>query len=1001
MRTFRNRRTGAASAAVLALAAGLATPVAAAPAPGAVGAPGPQAARPGYAGVTLVTGDRVTVDAQGRPVGFVPARGRERIPVSVRRAGGRTSVVPLDAQGLIAAGRLDARLFDLTGLTAPAYRRARGDRLQLIVRYEGAAGAARSARSAVHAADGLRVDRTYGLLNADAVTATPATSAALWAALTDRPRGGTARATAAGVAGIWLDGVRSATLDRSTRQIGADKAWAAGYDGKGVKIAVLDTGIDATHPDLKGKVVAARDFSRSGSTADRFGHGTHVASIAAGTGAASGGRFKGVAPGATLLNGKVLDDSGSGDDSGILAGMEWAVAQGARIVNLSLGAPDSPGTDPVEAAVNELSAAKGVLFAVAAGNDGLSGPGSVDSPGSADAALTVGAVDGADRLADFSGTGPRAGDGAVKPDVTAPGVDITAAAAPGSALARRYGQKPAGYLTLSGTSMATPHAAGAAALLQQKHPKWTGAQLKGILVGSAEPGPYHAFQQGGGRIAVDRALGRSVVAEPVSLALSGGQWPHGDDAPVTRRVTYRNLGTTPVTLNLSVAAEGPDGKAAPAGFLAFAKPRLTVPAGGAASVDLTLNTRLGGAVNGRYTARALATGAGQSVGTAVVADREVESYALTLRHVGRDGRHATAYYSAVQGVGGLAAGRFFENHENSRSETVRVPKGRYAVDSRLSVDPADPAGGLDWISQPRLDVTRDTTVTVDARTTRPVDITVPAASAVQAFVTPGYELRVGGTTYASGWWLPSYDRLRTRGQGPGPAAGSTLFQRWDTHWTDGDDEYHATLGGPVRRTATGYTRHLKAADLATVLVEQGASAPGKQGVVQAVGRLPGSAPGSSLTSWREVPTTVRLFLSALDGATWELSATQYGTAGEGYREETAHAGVRAYPGGRTLTERFGGAVVGPRRTPRRASACTGRATRCGGRCRCSRTAPATTGATPSPRGRRCSTSTGSSPAPGPPSSATRSRSPCRPARPPTSWWPPPPSRRPSPALRPR
>lgn len=914
MRTPRIRRTGAAASAAvaaLALAAGLTTPVAAAPRTGSsdVGA-GQQPAGQGFTRLTLVTGDQVTVDSEGRPVGFAPAKGREKIPVSVRRDEGGSSLVPLDARHLIESGRLDPRLFNLTELSRPEYRRARGDQLKLIVRYDGAAPAA---RAALRSAGGPRVDRTYGLLNAEAVTATPASAAALWAGLTGRQGGAARLAAPSGIAAVWLDGVRTASLDRSTRQIGADKAWAAGYDGTGVKIAILDTGIDTSHPDLAGRVVAAADFSESGSTADRYGHGTHVASIAAGTGAKSGGKYKGVAPGAKLLNGKVLGDEGYGSDSGILAGIEWAVAKGAHVINLSLGGPDAPEIDPIEAAVNQLSADKGVLFAVAAGNDGKLGPGTIDSPGSADAALTVGAVDKADGLADFSGIGPRAGDGAVKPDVTAPGVGITAAAAVGSAIERNVGQNPAGYLSLSGTSMAAPHAAGAAALLKQQHPKWTGAQIKGVLTGSTRPGPYNAFQQGSGRISVAQALGQSVVAEPLALAFATQQWPHEDDAPVTRKVTYRNLGTAPVTLNLSVTATGPDGKPAPAGFLSFARPRVTVPAGKTASVDLTLNTRLGGSVNGRYTAHAVASAAGQSVRTAIVADREVETYALTVRHIGRDGKRPAGYFSGLQGVSGLAGGKSFGIHEGSGSQTIRVPKGSYMLDSHLWVDPQNGEEGLDWISQPRLDITRATTVTVDARTTKPVDITVPSDTPVDGFTTPSYELRVGKAGYTFGWWLHSAVPLRTRGQGPGPAAGTSLTQRWDKHAVSETEEYHTTLGGPVRTPATGYTRHLKASDLATVTVDHGSSAPGKEGVVRAVGRLPGNDGPSSMWAPRPLPTTVTLHLSSVDGVKWALSASQSGLDEKGNQvAETSYAVERAYAGGRTHRERFNTAAAGPR-----------------------------------------------------------------------------------------
>ncbi|CAM5233694.1 hypothetical protein SCYAM73S_08173 [Streptomyces cyaneofuscatus] len=283
----------------------------------------------------------------------------------------------------------------------------------------------------------------------------------------------------------------------ASRRSAYSTAWAAGFDGTGTKVAVLDTGIDTGHPDLAGKVAAEQDFSGAGSPGDKFGDGTHVASTVAGSGAKSGGKYKGVAPGARLLNGKVLDDWGEGSDSGIIAGMEWAVAQGADVVNLSLGGTDLPGIDPLEETVNRLSAESDTLFVIAAGNEGL-GERTVGSPGSAASALTVGAVDKSDVLADFSSRGPRVGDSGVKPDLTAPGVAITAASAAGSVLAEHYPSDIPGYLTIDGTSMATPHVAGAAAILAQQHPDWSGERIKAVLTGSTKPGAYSSFQQGTG-----------------------------------------------------------------------------------------------------------------------------------------------------------------------------------------------------------------------------------------------------------------------------------------------------------------------------------------------------------------------------------------------------------------------------------------------------------------------------------------------------------------------
>jgi subtilisin family serine protease len=166
---------------------------------------------------------------------------------------------------------------------------------------------------------------------------------------------------------------------------------------------------------------------------DLAGHGTHVASIMAGSGAASGGRYRGVAPDATIVSAKVGDFEVA--ESSVIAAMEWAAGpQHASVVNMSLGFSDALGNDPVETAVNDLTDRYGTLFVVASGNDGINGNNpngaqdyDVGSPATADAALSVGAVDHDDQLADFSSRGPRLGDDAIKPEITAPGVDVTGA----------------------------------------------------------------------------------------------------------------------------------------------------------------------------------------------------------------------------------------------------------------------------------------------------------------------------------------------------------------------------------------------------------------------------------------------------------------------------------------------------------------------------------------------------------------------------------------------
>ncbi|MFF4748745.1 S8 family peptidase [Streptomyces sp. NPDC002514] len=885
-----------ATAAAVALAAGMTTPASA--------KPGQQRAAAGSFTaehrVTLITGDRVALDAKGRVVGLDRAKGREHIPYEIRKAAGHTLVVPADAARLIASGTLDQRLFDVTELDKAATRKAQRKGLKVIVGYRGAATAA---KADVRDAGTLRHRLTA--LDADAVQTTLAAVPRLWDAITDGDR------SAAGISHVWLDGVREASLDKSVPQIGAPTAWAAGYTGKGVKVAVLDTGVDTSHPDLKSQVVTSANFSAAADATDHFGHGTHVASIVAGTGAKSGGTYKGVAPDARILNGKVLDDSGFGDDSGILAGMEWAAQQGADIVNLSLGGPDSPGIDPLEAEVNKLSEQKGILFAIAAGNEG---PESIGSPGSADAALTVGAVDDKDALADFSSTGPRVGDGAIKPDVTAPGVDITAAAAPGSVIDKEVGEKPPGYLTISGTSMATPHVAGAAALLKQQHPDWGYAELKGALTGSTKGGNYTPFEQGSGRIQVDKAIGQSVVADPVSVSFPTQQWPHTDDQPVTQQVTYRNLGDQDVTLDLAATGLDPKGRPAPAGFFTLGATQVTVPAGGKASVDLTVNTKLGGTLDGAYSAYVTATGGGQNVRTAAAVQREVESYDVTLKAVGRDGKPAPYYEAGLDGVAGLAAQKSFHPYDASGTVTVRVPKGTYILNSAVYVNPEDFTKGVDWIAQPKLSVTKDQTITLDARTAKPVNITVPATVKPELAV-GSFDIMTGGGDYAYGWILDSYDNFRTAGLGPQITDGS-LYQHWEAHWSKGGTEqYDVTAGSTVKQFATGYTKHYKAAELATVKIGMGASASGKKGAVSAYGWLPGSSDAFTIGVPQRTPGTRTLHLSAVGGAKWELGFDQIsGVDADGFPITDALVTLgqaQTFKAGQTYTKTVNTAVFGP------------------------------------------------------------------------------------------
>ncbi|MFJ6086736.1 S8 family peptidase [Streptomyces sp. NPDC092369] len=861
--------------------------------------------------VTLITGDRVLLDGAGKVAGVERAKGRERGTFSIRTVGEHTQVVPSDAELLIARGKLDVRLFDVTQLLADGYDDARRTDVPLIVTFKGKKAPSMSPFTGA----GARMGRSLPVVNAKVIRPVKKRAGDFWNAVTDTAgdSGTTEFTDSTAVEKVWLDGRRKASLDRSVPQIGAPTAWAAGYDGTGTKIAVLDTGIDTSHPDLAGKVVAAQDFSDSGSTGDKFGHGTHVASITAGTGAKSGGRYKGVAPGAQLINGKVLDDNGSGYDSGIIAGMEWAVAQGADVANLSLGGEDTPGIDPMEETVNRLSAESDTLFVIAAGNEGEFGERTVGSPGSADAALTVGAVDKSDVLAPFSSRGPRVGDSGVKPDLTAPGVAITAAAAAGSFLEGEFPSDTPGYLTLDGTSMATPHVAGAAALLAQQHPDWTGERIKQVLTASAKPGAYSSFQQGTGRTDLVRALDQSVVTEQQSIGFGEQQWPHTDDKPVTKRLTYQNLGTEPVTLDLSVDAYAVDGKPAAEGMFTVSPRTITVPAGGEASAEVTADTSAGTA-DGSFGGSVAATSADGTVQvrTAVGAEREVESYSLTLKHIDENGEPTGDAVTSVSGF----TGDFYADYadEQDGELTVRLPKGDYILSGVIHPSISSAAHAI--LVQPKFRLDGDRTVTVDARQAEPVDVTLPdpAAEAVDATAAIGFQRGADLNDGFLQYLMPTFQGARFGRLGTGePVDG--LYALFAGTWSRLDAEgrpvsYH--LGWNRGSDLSGFTATVTRKQLAKVDFEAGEPVEGRRAQVEVSPHGPGGELVRSYTDLRgDLPlrTTEYILDNGVkwSGRMWSVSGEDRDSVFENFLMRMP----QRWKAGHTYQERFNVGVFGP------------------------------------------------------------------------------------------
>ncbi|MEU6712204.1 S8 family serine peptidase [Nonomuraea sp. NPDC046802] len=681
------------------LSTGMAVPTSTAPP-----APPPAAPIAGIAGqspkkITLITGDVVTYTTgpDGSPQTQVePAKRPDGRPVSFMSVRERNSyyVYPADVMDLLSAGRLDRGLFDVAYLADNGYDDAESAGLPVIVQ-------------------GASVQRTRA-------AARPLSSIDASAVKVDKKDAGTflsALDLARAAQGkVWLDRRVQATLDESVKQIGAPEAWAAGLSGDGVKVAVLDTGVDAEHPDLAGRIAATANFTSETSAQDGHGHGTHVASIIAG----NGGRYTGVAPKASLLVGKVLNNRGSGYESEIISGMEWAVSQQARVVNMSLGGC-CPGPDnPTDQALERLSKESGALFVVAAGNDTASR--TIGSPGTAPSALTVAAVDGADKTASFSSRGPTAVNYGLKPDLSAPGVDIVAARAHGTSMGAPVDDT---HTSASGTSMATPHVAGAAALLAGQHPDWNNAKLKAALTSTAKPTEAGAYEQGAGRVDVARAVKQQVRAEG---SLDFGFLPSPQSGPVARPLTYVNDGDQPVTLTLSTGVTAHRGGALPKSTLAVDKNTVTVPAHGSAQVTVTFDPK---GPDTWYEGFVQASDGQIQVSSAVGAFVEPKRLTVRTRLVLPDGATSPTEipWMLLRTDDRDDLVSVYLPPSGAESEMVVYP-GTYSVMSAL----AWRGKNGEWVqslpADPEIEITKDTTVTLDLRKAREVSVRTPLPNEV-------------------------------------------------------------------------------------------------------------------------------------------------------------------------------------------------------------------------------------------------------------------------------
>ena len=344
----------------------------------------------------------------------------------------------------------------------------------------------------------------------------------------------------------------SVNMQECVKIIGADSVWAKyGNKGDSVVVGIIDTGIDYLHPALGGgigkgfKVIGGYDFvNKDNDPMDDHDHGTHVAGIIAG----KTSTFSGVAPNALLFAIKVIGANGYGEEADILSGIERAADPNddnnyddkVDIANMSLGGDGAPD-DPLCTAVNN-AVKLGVVFCISAGNSGSFK--TIGSPGMADLAITVGATDKSDMIADFSSKGPNEGNYAIKPDILAPGVYVNSSVIGG------------GYESFSGTSMASPMVAGVCALLKKQHKDWTPQMFKSAIMTSAKDLGLSPYEQGSGRVQAQKAINVSTFANPSSISFGNDKinepvWSVNDTVIITNKNN--------IAQNYTVAVSGVSG----------------------------------------------------------------------------------------------------------------------------------------------------------------------------------------------------------------------------------------------------------------------------------------------------------------------------------------------------------------------------------------------------------------------------------------------------------
>jgi hypothetical protein len=444
--------------------------------------------------------------------------------------------------------------------------------------------------------------------------------------------------------------------------------------------------------------------------------------------------------------------------------------------------------------------------------------------------------------------------------------------------------------------------------------------LKALLVGAADTAEgTGAFAQGAGRVDVGRAVAQDVHAEPAALSAGRQAWPHDDDQPTTQAVTYRNPGAEPLTLALAIDTTAPDGGPAPDGMFTLGAELLTVPGGGEARVDITVDTSVP-SPDGAYSAWIVATAGEIAMTTPVAVDKEIESYDLTVVNRDRNGDPAADYQALVVGLDEF---RLESPYDPDGMFTIRLPKGRYHLDSTVFTPRAGAAAHAALLVQPLAELASDTTIELDARQSRPLEVgferddllMLTAAVAYLRISEPGVLLR----------WLEAgtLDGASTGHFGP-EVARDEMIAQFDGAWAVPDGS-----GGFLRserrynlawyeygRMMTGLSREVRDAQLAKVNADYRSGGVGRWGRTWAASRPAGMAPFFISGSLVALPIR-RVELFNTDGVGWSGHFEQLvpvdpnNPFGYAIEEGTLESRVYDLRPGRHSREQWNGAVLGP------------------------------------------------------------------------------------------